>query len=124
MRKVVYLAIETSGTRPEFDVADVAVAGLDGNTVCLEPRANFIGESSIIESFLSSLDNVWSTIFAFRDLFSDIEAAVVVFTWLFVFPGLMFVEDGDWQTMEEFGVDDGAAVEHEPASVAEYMIVG
>lgn len=76
-------------------MAEGAVAGLNGSTVCLELRANFIEESFIPASLLPSVDLVSSITLALLHLLSDIAATTIVFAWLTMFPGFMFVEDGD-----------------------------
>ena len=76
-------------------MAEGAVAGLDGSTVCLELSANFIEESFVPVSLLPSVDIVCSTTLALLHLLSDIEATTIVFAWVPVFTGFMFVEDGD-----------------------------
>ena len=73
--------------------------------------------------FLSSfLDNGWSAILWLLALLSDATIATDLFSRFSEFLGLMFEEDGDWQTMEVFAVDDCAAVEHGPPSVPEWNI--
>ena len=68
--------------------------------------------------FLSSfLDNGWSAILWLLALLSDAMITADLFSWFSEFSGLMFEEDGDWQTMEVFAVDDCAAVAHGSPSV-------
>ena len=98
------------------------VDGLDGSASFLEETDNFIEELSIPESLVLSLDIGWSIRLVLLDFFSEFKPAVLVFSWLPVLPGLMFVEDGDWQTPEEFGVIDCAPVELGPGSVPIWMI--
>ena len=93
-----YFVLVVSSFKDYFGVAELDCAELGDNTA-------------------SFLDVVWSAILELLGLFSDAETTTALFSWFSEFPGLMFEEDGDWQTMGEFAVDDCAAVEHVPATV-------
>ena len=93
-----YFVLVVSSFKDYFGVAELDCAELGDNTA-------------------SFLDVVWSAILELLGLFSDAETTTALFSGLSAIPGLMFVEDGDWQTMGEFAADDCAAVEHVPATV-------
>ena len=92
-----YFVLVVSSFKDYFGVTEFDCAELGDNTA-------------------SFLDVVWSAILELLGLLSDAETTAL-FSWFSEFPGLMFEEDGDWQTMGEFAADDCAAVEHVPATV-------
>ena len=94
MRHLVFhlFGVPDSSTRPELDVAEMAVAGL-GGTGGLEPRANFIDGSFIPLSSPPSLVIVSSAVTVLLHFPSDIDA--IGFVLLTAFVGFKLVEDGD-----------------------------